>query len=375
VESLGTKLKTTREAKGYTIEQVCRDTNIASRYIDALEQEQFSIFPGEPYLLGFLRNYGEYLGLDIEGLLAGYRAMKIQEVPIPVDQLLHSQPQIGRMIRPFVIVLAILAVAGGGFYYIWTRPASAVALPVKPRQTVVHTLEGNSLERRLYQGDSVVISLGSEQYELELVNLGETLTIAASPDMQLVLDLGQEAGMDLNEDGRLDVRITAADFAKHESTTGALLRFDVDYIPAPSESVETVLSGMGDATAPPASRGPENAPVAAAPVVAFTSPNSYPFTLQASFQSYCMFRWEILAERDRRGRNERYFQRSDELSIQAQNGIRLWVSNAVAVKIQVIGGGRTVPLEIGGAGEVVVADIRWIRDEDGRFRLALLRLD
>jgi cytoskeletal protein RodZ len=353
---------------------VCRDTNIASRYIDALEQEEFTIFPGEPYLLGFLRNYGEYLGLDIEGLLANYRAMKIQEVPIPVDQLLRSRPQIGRIIRPLVIVLAILAVAGGGFYYFWTRPAPAAAPPVEPRQAVVHTLEGNSLERRLYRGDSVLVSLGSEQYELELVNLGETLTIAASPDMQLVLDLGQEAGIDLNEDGHLDVRITAADFAKHESAAGALLRFDVDYTPVPSESVETVLSGMGDAAALPASGRPENAPAAAAPA-AFTSPNSYPFTLQASFQSYCMFRWEILAERDRRGRNERYFQRSDELSIQAQNGIRLWVSNAAAVKIQVIGGGRTVPLEIGGAGEVVVADIRWIRGEDGRFRLALLRLD
>jgi hypothetical protein len=88
-----------------------------------------------------------------------------------------------------------------------------------------------------------------------------------------------------------------------------------------------------------------------------------------------MFRWEILAERDRRDRNEQYFQRSDELNIQAQNGIRMWVSNAAAVKIQVIGGGRTVPLEIGGVGEVVVADVRWVRDEDGRFRLILLRLE
>jgi cytoskeletal protein RodZ len=374
VESLGTKLKTTREAKGYTIEQVCRDTNIASRYIDALEQEEFTIFPAESYLVGFLRNYGEYLGLDIEGLLANYRAMKIQEVPVPVEKLLYSPPKIRRIVRPLVIALAILVVAGGVFYYFWTRPAPVAAPPVEPRQTVAYTLEGNSLERRLYRGDSVLVSLGPEQYKLELVNLGETLTITAPPDTRLVLDLGQEAGIDLNADGRLDVRITAADFVKHESATGALLRFDVDYTSASLEPVETVLAGMGDAAASSASGRPENAPASAAPVV-FTSPNSYPFTLQVSFQGYCMFRWEILAERDRRGRNERYFQRSDELSIQAQNGIRLWVSNAAAVKIQVIGGGRTVPLDIGGAGEVVVADIRWIRDEDGRFRLALLRLD
>ncbi|MDR3160063.1 MAG: helix-turn-helix domain-containing protein, partial [Spirochaetaceae bacterium] len=67
--------------------------------------------------------------------------------------------------------------------------------------------------------------------------------------------------------------------------------------------------------------------------------------------------------------------RTDELNIQAQNGVRLWVSNAGAVKLQVSGGGRTVPLEMGGAGVVVVADLRWVRDDDGRFRLVLNRLD
>jgi hypothetical protein len=108
----------------------------------------------------------------------------------------------------------------------------------------------------------------------------------------------------------------------------------------------------------------------------FSSPNPYPFTLQLNFQGYCMFRWEILMERDRRDRNERYFQRGDpELGIQAQNGIRLWVSNAQAVKFQVIGGGRTVPVEIGGPGEVVVADIRWVRDDENRYRLVVLRLE
>jgi hypothetical protein len=109
--------------------------------------------------------------------------------------------------------------------------------------------------------------------------------------------------------------------------------------------------------------------------VIFSSPNAYPFTLQAHFQGYCMFRWEILAERDRSGRNERYFQRADELNIQAQNGIRIWISNAQAARFQVIGGGRTVSVELGGAGEVVVADIRWVRDEENRFRLLVARLE
>jgi cytoskeletal protein RodZ len=369
VESLGVKLRTAREAKKYTIEQVCRDTNIASRYIDALEKEDFSIFPGEPYLLGFLRNYGEYLGLETEDLLARYRTQKIQEIPVPVEQLLRSPPQTGRIIRRIVIILAILGAAGGGFYWFWTRPLPVAVVPPEPRPAAEYLLEESVLERRLYVGDSVLIPLNGEQYKLELVKLEETLSIRIpASETPVILDLGQEAGVDLNNDSRVDVRITAADFEKNASSTGALLRFDMDYASSVMESGELVFTG--DAAA----AGGQETTQAAAPVV-FTSPNAYPFTVQANFQGYCMFRWEILGERDRSGRNERYFQRSDELDIQAQNGIRVWASNAAAVRLQVIGGGRTVPLEIGGAGEVVVADIRWVRDEDGRFRLALLRLD
>jgi len=88
-----------------------------------------------------------------------------------------------------------------------------------------------------------------------------------------------------------------------------------------------------------------------------------------------MFRWEILNERDRKERPQRYYQRSEILDVQAQNGIRIWVSNAQAVKLQVIGGGKTVPLELGSAGEVVVADIRWVRDEGNRYSLVLMRLE
>jgi hypothetical protein len=57
------------------------------------------------------------------------------------------------------------------------------------------------------------------------------------------------------------------------------------------------------------------------------------------------------------------------------NGIRLGISNAQAVKLQVIGAGRTVPFEAGSAGEVVAADLRWVRDDESRYRLVLLRLE
>ncbi|MDR1106461.1 MAG: helix-turn-helix domain-containing protein [Treponema sp.] len=356
MESLGEKLRAAREEKGINFDQVSRETNIASRYLEALETENFSGFPGEPYILGFLRNYGEYLGLDVQELLSLYRALKIQEQPIPVDQLLRSPPQYPRIIAGIVIALVILAAAGGGFYFLRRLPAAGPETAAV-RQPAEYVMNADSLERRLYRGDSVLIPLGPDQYKIELANLGEAVTIA-TPSGSLVLDLGQEVTVNLDGNGTTELRITAADFVKNDSNTGVLLRFELYAAPPVTAEI------------------PERtAALPAASTVIFTSPQAYPFTLQAAFQGYCMFRWEILFERDRPGRSEQYFQRSDELNIQAQNGIRVWASNAQTAKFQVIGGGRTVPVELGGAGEVVVADIRWVRDDDNRYRLILARLE
>ena len=45
-------------------QQVEEDTKIRSRYIRALEDEEFAVLPGPTYTKGFLRAYADYLGLD-----------------------------------------------------------------------------------------------------------------------------------------------------------------------------------------------------------------------------------------------------------------------------------------------------------------------
>jgi cytoskeletal protein RodZ len=363
VESLGEKLKTARELKNLSFEQVSRETNIASRYLQALEAEDFSGFPGEPYIFGFLKNYGAYLALDVPELLSLYRALKIQEQPIPVEQLLKNPSPLPRVIAAVVIVLVILAAGGGIFLFARFSQKNTAETPAV-RTPVEYTLASGSLERRFYEGDSLLVTAGANQYKLELSNLGETVTIT-TPSGELRLDLSQRVNVDINNDGITELHITAADFEKNKRETGALLRFE-------SSAADTVLvPALAESISP---LGPNDSSLSAAAVI-FSSPQAYPFTLQSNFQGYCMFRWEILFERDRRDRNEQYFQRGNELNIQAQNGIRVWVSNAQAAKVQVIGGGRTVPLELGGAGEVVVADVRWVRDDENRYRLVFARLE
>jgi len=361
VESLGEKLKTAREARDLDYEQASRDTNIAIRYLEALEAEHFDSFPGEPYITGFLRTYGAYLGIDAQELISLYRALKIQEQPVPMEQLFKRPSRVPKIVPVMAIILAVLGGIGGGVYYFITRPEKPEVQPPPGRTAAEYTMTGDTLERRLYPGDSILVPVENTRYKLELGSLRDTVTIRTPGGFERI-ELGQSVTVDLNSSGADDIRITAADFVKNKAEMGALIRIELN-VPVALGTEPDAEPFTGTAANTPAS------------TVIFSSPNAYPFTLESNFQGYCLFRWEILFERDRRDRKEQYFQRAEYLAIQAQNGIRIWASNAQAAKVQIIGGGRTVPIELGGPGEVVVAEVRWLRDEDNRYRLMLVRLD
>jgi cytoskeletal protein RodZ len=368
MESLGEKLRTARNEKGLSIDQVSRDTNIINRYIEALEIENFAVFPGEPYVIGFLKNYSAYLELDVQKMISLYRTLLIQEQPVPVDKLLRRQTRFPKFIIPVTIILIILCVGGWGVYnYILNRQDNTVLNPVVTRVPVEYMMEGNSMERRFYKDDSILINIDNDMYKLELYNLGEAVTIR-TPVSSVILDLSQEANIDMNNDGIAELRITAVDFSKNNADMGALLHF---YL---MDAIAVYDASSNNGSEQNISYTTNNVSSVNTTIIP-SVPSAYPFTLQSNFSGYCMFRWEILSERDRRGINQNYFQRTDELSIQAQNGIRIWASNAQAARFQVIGGGRIIPVELGAAGEVVVADIRWLRDDNNQYRLVLIRLE
>lgn len=366
MESLGDRLKGVREAKGWAFDYISRETNISSRYLEALEREDFSVFPGEPYALGFLRNYGEYLGLDPEELQTLYNSIRIREQPVPVEQLLKKPSALPKILGAAAAVLAVLGIVVGAVFFVRRIPPKTADIPPETKTASEYALNADFLERRFYPGDSILVTEGNNTYKLVFTNLGDAITVT-TPKGPIMLDLGQEVNVDLNDDGFAGLHIIAADFVKNDAVSGALLRFEQEAPPQPQVQPPPPQ-------VQPAAVVPPVLPVETAPLIS-SVPSAYPFTLQVTFQGYCLFRYEIIFERDRPGRNEQYYQRSEELNIQAQNGIRLGISNAQAARFQVIGGGRTIPFEVGGAGEVVAADLRWVRDEDGRYSLRLEPLE
>ena len=365
MESLGIKLKNTREEKGLSLRQISLETNISSRYLEALEQENFEVFPSEPYILGFLKNYSDYLGLEQESILSLYRSQKIQDQPIPMDELLREPSRLPKVLAVIGIVVVVLIILTAGAYLLLNNfPQQETAPVVAERIPTEYFLSGNLFERRLYPGDSILVNGENDQYRLFFTSIGDTVSLS-TPRGLVMLDLGQEQTVDISDNDFVRLRIIATDFVRNDNVFGAHLRFEQESLPQPQLVDPEPFTILPLEASIPRDRA----------TVILTSPNAMPFILQAHFQNYCFFRYEILFEPNRAGRNEQYFQRSQEISINAQNGIRLGISNAQAVRLQVIVSGRTYQVETGGAGEVVAADLRWLRDEDNRFSLVLLKLE
>ncbi len=122
-KSLGERLKSAREAKKLSISDVHKETNISPMYVEALEEEKFSVFPGETYLIGFLRSYAEFLKLDSEAILSAYRGHVISESETPLAELTQPTKQdpagffLSFIVRYKFIALAVTAAAAAGIIF------------------------------------------------------------------------------------------------------------------------------------------------------------------------------------------------------------------------------------------------------------------
>lgn len=73
MRTVGQILKEEREKKLYTLDEVEKVTRIRKELLEALESGQYSKLPPPTFVQGFIKNYGKFLSLDSEKLLAIFR--------------------------------------------------------------------------------------------------------------------------------------------------------------------------------------------------------------------------------------------------------------------------------------------------------------
>lgn len=114
-KSIGKLLKAARDKKKLPIADVSAKLNIKPKYIEALENGHYYVFPAIVYGFGFLRSYAKFLGLDAEEMIQKFHVetgtIEAPEIDMLAPEEKHSLPS-GKIVVSGLMVLVLL-------YIIW----------------------------------------------------------------------------------------------------------------------------------------------------------------------------------------------------------------------------------------------------------------
>jgi len=112
VFEIGSSLREARLRKGLDFPEIETGTKIRVRYLQALEDEQFDVLPGDTYIKGFLRTYAEYLGLDGDLYVDEFNSRYVAPMEVQTIRARRTaQARRQRRVQGGVLVAVLLGIA------------------------------------------------------------------------------------------------------------------------------------------------------------------------------------------------------------------------------------------------------------------------
>lgn len=221
--SLGQALKEARAARGLSLDRVEEETKIRKKYLAALEEDQYHVLPGRVYTKAFLRTYARLLELDVDAVMAEFRAenpLETREAPadnrptVPVEG--RKRPVFRSMLLVAGVVVALVAfnslygAVRGGWSVPEEPPGPGIGvqhpLPVEPEPFPVEeppaVAEGLEMLLQVAGGSCWMrVAVDGEQAFEGMVRDGEALSFQA----------GEVIGLRLGNAGVVQVRLNGED--------------------------------------------------------------------------------------------------------------------------------------------------------------------
>jgi cytoskeleton protein RodZ len=119
---LGSSLREARIRRGIELAQVAAETQVRTRYLQALEDERFELLPGAVYAKGFLRAYADFLDLESQLFVDEYNARFSADETPPAPPQLKLRP---RPLRRYGIAATVLLLALAAALLAWQRSGSS----------------------------------------------------------------------------------------------------------------------------------------------------------------------------------------------------------------------------------------------------------
>jgi transcriptional regulator with XRE-family HTH domain len=132
---LGQALKKEREMRGLSLADIANETRIGTRYLQALEDEDFSMFSGSFYIRYYLKNYLRACGAD-ETVFFNTNYSHLQAIldkkgEPPPDQYLNKLEYVKFKRRKTILIILLLLLFAILIYWIFVRssPVKTASVP------------------------------------------------------------------------------------------------------------------------------------------------------------------------------------------------------------------------------------------------------
>lgn len=218
--SIGEILREAREKRGLSLSDVENETKIRSKYLAALESEDFKEIPGDAYVLGFLRNYARFLNLDSDQIVNSYKSQtktndtvisppyQVESKPSPEtdERLLSGAPSKGRSLG---FILAVVVVAGLiiltiviGFLRGNTSRTPAPANPLQNRAADMETAQPQFIKVELIATEKCWVRVTADGVEKFAGMLYPGMTQKYQAKDSITLRLGNAGGIQVMYNGK-----------------------------------------------------------------------------------------------------------------------------------------------------------------------------
>jgi transcriptional regulator with XRE-family HTH domain len=183
---LGKTFSQARVARGLTLEDCERDTRISKRYLDALEREDWKIFPAPVYSRAFLRTYAQYLGLNPNELMRMFHAQTEEPPEFKPLPEVRSAPPTGNMNWLLAAGVMVFLAVAGIFLYLSSRGGGADAtVQAQPTPTIAVEAQGGGPAPNLGKSPGT-ITKGTVP-DLKDVNVDEAITALGQAGLSYVI--------------------------------------------------------------------------------------------------------------------------------------------------------------------------------------------
>ena len=161
---IGTSLREARLRKGMTLATASEATKIRGRHLQALEDEQFDVLPGQTYVRGFLKTYADFLGLDGQLYVDEYSSRfwvseeRGPNVPrrVRVRRKHHGRIELTMIVVTLVVIAAISSLVIAAWKFGGSSTPSETATPQRPTAVVSSQSTKTNLVVRATRGNSVI---------------------------------------------------------------------------------------------------------------------------------------------------------------------------------------------------------------------------